>query len=164
MESILNTAINSTILTLIGLGLNLAGVCLLAYEVWLAQKTEFFFLYMRKALREAENLHDNPVQQGRSDIEAARKDMHNKTPAEQLAWRIQEAILRNDVPSWLEDGMKNHAKELINEIKKRNNEFDDQVTPRRLELRKCLLRLGFLFIIIGIVLQSVGTYSGAALL
>lgn len=152
--------IHPTTLMLIGLGFNLAGVCLLAYEVWLAQNTEFFFLYMRQALRQAENLHADPVGQGRKDIEAERKNMDKKTPEEQFAWRIQEAVLRGDVPSWLEDGMKEQAENLVNDIRKKNADFDEQVSTRRLKRRRCLLRLGFLLIIIGIVLQGVGTKIG----
>lgn len=158
METILNQVAHPAILMLIGLGFNFAGVCLLAYEVWLAQKTEFFFLYIRQALREAETLHADPVGQGRINLEAARKDMDSKAPEEQFAWRVQEALLRNDVPAWLEEGMKEQVeKDLIHKIKQRSAEFEEQVNPRRLARRKCLLRLGFLLIIIGVVLQGVAT-------
>ena len=161
MEIILNDIIHPTTLMLIGLGFNLAGVCLLAYEVRLAQNTEFFFLYMRQALRQAENLHADPVGQGRKDLEAVRKDMDKKTPEEQLKWRMQEAILRGEVPAWLEDEMKEEAKRvLIDDIKQRNADFDERVSSRRLKRRRCLLRLGVLLIIIGVVFQGVATRSG----
>ena len=160
MEIILNDIIHPTTLMLIGLGFNLAGVCLLAYEVRLAQNTEFFFLYMRQALRQAENLHTDPVDQGRKDLEAARKDMDKKTPEEQLAWRMQEAILRGEVPAWLADGIKEQAENLVNDIRQKNAAFDHQAAPHVLERRRSLLRLGVLLIIIGIVLQGVATQSG----
>lgn len=86
--------------------------------------------------------------------------MDKKTPEEQLAWRMQEAILRGEVPAWLADGMKEQAENLVNDIRQKNAAFDHQVAPHVLERRRCLLRLGVLLIIIGIVLQGVATQSG----
>lgn len=154
----MNSISNTGLINILGLFLNGAGVLLLAYEVWVAQKTELMSMHIRQALRHATSVREDPVGQARRDASEFKALGDKATAAEKLAAALTEAVLDTGPPEWLLEDIKRKADDLYAEVKRRTDALDLKVTPQALNRRKWLLWLGFLLVVVGIALQGVSTY------